>query len=59
VPLPGHRGEIDDAGVVVSVGCFCANCRKVAASQFGVYLQVKKASFRWPSGEDHVAVYES
>ena len=51
--------EIDDAGVVVSVGCYCANCRKVSGSQYGVYLQVRPASFRWLSGEDHVATYES
>ena len=51
--------EIDDAGIVLSVGCFCTNCRKVSGSQFGVYLQVKPGSFRWLSGEDHAVAYES
>jgi hypothetical protein len=51
--------EFDSAGVVVSIGCFCTNCRKVSGSQYGVYLQVKPASFRWLSGEDHVVAYES
>ena len=51
--------EFDDAGVVVSVGCYCTNCRKVSGSQYGVYLQVKRGSFRWLSGEDHSVAYES
>ncbi len=51
--------EIDNAGVVAAIGCFCANCRKVSGSQYGVYLQVKRASFRWLAGADHVAAYES
>ena len=51
--------EIDAPGVVVSVGCFCTNCRKVSGSQYGVYLQVKPDSFRWASGEDHTISYES
>lgn len=55
----GITFEIDDAGVVLSVACCCTNCRKVAGSQFGVYLQVRRSSFRWLSGEDRVASYES
>ena len=51
--------EIDNAGVVASVGCFCTNCRKVSGTQFGVYLQVRPGSFRWLSGEDHTVAYES
>ena len=51
--------EIDGPGVVVSVGCFCTNCRKISGSQYGVYLQVKRDSFRWLSGEDRVIAYES
>ena len=51
--------EFDDADVVLSVGCFCTNCRKVSGSQHGVYLQVKPGSFRWASGEDQVVAYES
>ena len=51
--------ELGEAGVVASVGCYCANCRKVSGSQFGVYLQVRPASFRWVSGQAEVATYES
>lgn len=53
------RFELDEAGIVLAVGCFCTNCRKVAGSQYGVYLQVKIGSFRWLSGEDAVATFES
>jgi len=51
--------EFDDTGVVATVGCFCSNCRKVSGSQYGVYLQVKRGSFRWVSGEAGVVLYES
>ena len=51
--------EIDAAGVVASVACYCVNCRKVSGGQFGVYLQVKRSAFRWLTGEDRVAAYES
>ena len=43
----------------MSVGCFCTNCRKVSGSQHGVYLQVRRDSFRWLSGEGNVVAYES
>jgi len=51
--------ELDKAGIVLSVGCFCSNCRKVSGSQSGVYLQVRQRNFRWLSGQDNVASYES
>ena len=51
--------EFDNDGVAWVVGCYCTNCRKVSGSQYGVYLQVRIASFRWLSGQDHVATYES
>jgi len=51
--------EFDNDGVVVSVGCFCTNCRKVSGSQYGVYLQVKRDSFRWVSGENQTVAFES
>ena len=51
--------ELDDAGVALSVACFCTNCRKVSGSLYGVYLQVRPESFRWLSGADQVATYES
>jgi hypothetical protein len=51
--------EIDDRGVVLSVGCFCTNCRKISGSQYGVYLQVRHDSFRWVSGEGEAVAYES
>lgn len=49
--------EIDDRGMVLSVGCFCRNCRKVSGSQCGVYLQVRRDSFRRVSGEDETVAY--
>ena len=51
--------ELDPAGVVASVGCYCANCRKVSGSEGGVYLQVRRAEFRWTAGDPDIATYES
>ncbi len=53
------RFEIDNSGVVLSVGCYCVNCRKISGSQYGVYLQVKPQAFRWLAGQAHVVTYES
>jgi hypothetical protein len=51
--------EFDHDGIVVTVACYCAYCRKVSGSQNGVYLQVRAGSFRWLSGADNVGAYES
>ena len=51
--------EIDNEGIVLSVGCFCTNCRKVSGGQYGVYLQVRHDSFRWLTGADQTVAYES
>ena len=51
--------EVDPAGVVAVVGCYCEPCRKVSGSQYGVYYQVRRGAFRWLSGEDGVAAFES
>ncbi len=51
--------ELEDAAIVAMIGCYCANCRKVSGSQFGVYLQVRAAGFRWLAGEGDVATFES
>ena len=51
--------EVDPAGVVAVVGCYCEPCRKVSGSQYGVYYQVRRGAFRWLSGEDAVAAFES
>jgi hypothetical protein len=51
--------EFDNAGVALTVGCFCTNCRKVSGSQYGVYLQVKHNAFRRLTGADQVVTYES
>lgn len=53
------RFELDDARIAASVGCYCANCRKVSGSQYGVYLQVRSNGFHWLSGQENVAAYES
>ena len=51
--------EFENDGIVLSVGCFCTNCRKVSGSLYGVYLQIKPASFHWVSGEEQAIAYES
>lgn len=51
--------EVDPSGAVLTVACFCSNCRKVSGSQFGVYLQVKPSAFWWLTGEEDVASFES
>jgi hypothetical protein len=51
--------ELDPAGVVAIVGCYCAPCRKVSGGQYGVYFQLRGGAFRWLSGQDQVAEYES
>jgi hypothetical protein len=51
--------EVDEAGIAAVVACYCANCRKVSGAQSGVYLQVRGNGFRWLSGEDKVATFES
>ena len=51
--------EVDPAGVVAVVGCYCEPCRKVSGSQYGVYYQVRQGAFRWLSGEEGVASFES
>ena len=51
--------ELDKAGIFSTNTCFCSYCRKVAGSQFGVYLHVRPESFRWLSGEDQVGAFES
>ena len=53
------RFDFDNAAVAIAVGCYCTNCRKVSGSQYGVYLQVNRSGFRWLSGEEHTATYES
>jgi hypothetical protein len=53
------RYEIDDAAVVLSVGCGCDNCAKVSGSRFAVYLQVRPRGFRWLQGFDRLGGYES
>src|SRR5262249_46524777 len=51
--------EIDPAGIVISVGCFCTNCRKVSGSDHGVYLQGRPDGFKWIKGEAQGASHEA
>jgi hypothetical protein len=53
------RFEVDEAGIVLGVSCFCTKCRKVSGTQNGVYFQVKRRAFRWICGDDAVGRYES
>lgn len=58
--LCGAMGfEIDREGVVLAVGCYCSNCRKISGGSHGVYLQVRPRNFRWLWGEEEVASFES
>ena len=50
---------MDKADIVWTNTCFCSYCRKVAGSQFGVYLHVRPESFRWLSGKDQVGAFDS
>ena len=39
--------------------CHCSNCRKAHSAAFGTYAIVDSGIFRWLSGEDGVARFES
>jgi hypothetical protein len=51
--------EVDAPGIALALGCYCVNCRKVSGGEGGVYLQVRRDSFRWLCGEDLVQTFES
>jgi hypothetical protein len=51
------RFEIDK--VMALTHCHCTNCRKLSGAAFGSYAHVKEKYFRFVSGEDHIAKYES
>jgi hypothetical protein len=41
------------------VHCHCRTCRKVHASAFASTARVSRAHFRWLTGEERLAAYES
>ena len=47
-------GELHDAG-----NCHCSMCRRTHGAAFGTYARVDADEFRWLSGEDLIATYES
>jgi hypothetical protein len=47
-------GKLVDAG-----HCHCSMCRRAHGAAFGTYARVDADGFRWLSGEDLVATYES
>jgi len=51
------RFEIDK--VLALTHCHCTNCRKLSGAAFATYAHVKTKYFRFVSGEDAVALYES
>jgi len=53
----GVRFEIDEVRSLTH--CHCANCRKLTAATFATYAHVDKDKFRFISGEDQIARYES
>lgn len=48
------QGELADSG-----NCHCSMCRKQHGSAFATYATVDPDRFRWNSGEDDIARYES
>ena len=51
------RFEIDKVRTMST--CHCNNCRKLSGSAFATYVHVDADKFRYVSGEDHYAAYES
>src|SRR5262245_14255165 len=51
------RFEVDEVAVLTH--CHCANCRKLSGAAFRTYAQVEPRKFRFLTGEDLVARYES
>lgn len=39
--------------------CHCSMCRRLSGAAFGTYARVNPTDFRWVSGAEYVAVYES
>lgn len=39
--------------------CHCSMCRRTLGATFGAYARVDAGRFRWLSGEDLIATYES
>lgn len=39
--------------------CHCSMCRRALGAAFGAYARVSPGAFRWLSGEDQIATYES
>jgi len=55
----GVRFEIDERAIQVINNCHCANCRKVSGAAFGTFVHVPRSAFRWLTGVELVAAYES
>jgi hypothetical protein len=51
------RFEIDKVRALTH--CHCTNCRKLSGAAFGTYAHVDQDKFRFVSGEDMLAQYES
>lgn len=39
--------------------CHCTNCRKLSGASFATYAHVEPSKFRWLSGRELIAAYES
>jgi hypothetical protein len=53
----GIRFEVDQ--VLALTHCHCSICRKLSGAAFASYAHVSKKKFRFVSGEDLIAHYES
>jgi hypothetical protein len=55
----GIRFEIDESRIHLINNCYCVNCRKVSGAAYGTFVQMPGSGFRWISGEELVATFES
>jgi hypothetical protein len=53
------RYELDEQAILLMNNCHCSRCRKVSGATFATFVQVAGKSFRWISGENSVATFES
>ena len=53
------RFEIDENKIFLFNNCHCTSCRKVTGAAFGSFLQIGGTGFRWISGQESVATFES
>jgi len=48
-----------DGALTMMTNCHCSICRKIHGSAYVTFVATDAANFRWTSGEDKIACYES